>query len=61
MSLMSSSLVLHHCLSFTSQNSVPESSSLGYSPCHSISLRGKRRKVTRVIKEEKKLVAEVFL
>ncbi|ESQ54090.1 hypothetical protein EUTSA_v10025215mg [Eutrema salsugineum] len=49
MSLMSSSMVLCHCLSFNSKNSVPESSSsstssLGYNPCHSISLRGKRRK-----------------
>ncbi|CAH2077401.1 unnamed protein product [Thlaspi arvense] len=45
MSLMSSSMVLCHCLSFTSQNSAPESSSssLGYNPRHSISLRGKRR------------------
>ncbi|KAF3488473.1 hypothetical protein F2Q69_00057783 [Brassica cretica] len=54
MSLMSSSLVLHHCLSFTSQNSVPESSSLGYSPCHSISLQGKTRKVTRETAEFEK-------
>uniref|UniRef100_A0A1J3GVK1 Chloroplast envelope membrane protein n=1 Tax=Noccaea caerulescens TaxID=107243 RepID=A0A1J3GVK1_NOCCA len=47
MSLMSSSMVLCNCLSFTSQNPVPESSSsysLGYNPCYSISLRGKRRK-----------------
>ncbi|KAL1210481.1 Chloroplast envelope membrane protein [Cardamine amara subsp. amara] len=45
MSLMSSSMVLCHCLSFSSQNPVPESSSsLSYKPCDSISLRGKRRK-----------------
>lgn len=40
-------MVLCHCLSFTSQNPVPDSSSpssLGYNPCYSISLRGKRRK-----------------
>ncbi|CAF2147678.1 unnamed protein product [Brassica napus] len=47
MSLMSSSLVLCHCLAFTSQNSVLASSSptsLGYNRFQSISLRGKRRK-----------------
>ncbi|KAF8110821.1 hypothetical protein N665_0078s0015 [Sinapis alba] len=50
MSLMSSSLVLCHCLAFTSQNSVlgSSSSSLGYySRFQSISLRGKRRKGLR--------------
>ncbi|KAG2249732.1 hypothetical protein Bca4012_086901 [Brassica carinata] len=46
MSLMSSSLVLCHCLSFTSQHSVLASSptSLGYNRFQSISLRGERRK-----------------
>nr|BAD44262.1 unknown protein [Arabidopsis thaliana] len=47
MSLMSSSMVLCHCLSFSSQNPDPESSSsslLRYKPCDSISLWGKRRK-----------------
>lgn len=39
-------MVLCHCLSFSSQNPVPESSSsfLRYKPCDSISLWGKRRK-----------------
>ncbi|CAN7108805.1 unnamed protein product [Brassica rapa subsp. narinosa] len=47
MSLMSSSLVLCHCLSFTSQHSVLASSSptsLGYNRFQSISLWGERRK-----------------
>ncbi|KAF2585007.1 hypothetical protein F2Q70_00034170 [Brassica cretica] len=46
MSLMSSSLVLCNCLSFTSQHSVLASSptSLGYNRFQSISFRGKRRK-----------------
>ncbi|VVB17310.1 unnamed protein product [Arabis nemorensis] len=46
MSLMSSSMVLCHCLSFTSQNPVPDSSSssLHHKPCYSISSVGKRRK-----------------
>ncbi|CAN7070238.1 unnamed protein product [Brassica oleracea var. botrytis] len=46
MSLMSSSLVLCNCLSFTSQHSVLASSptSLGYNRFQSISLRGERRK-----------------
>ncbi|KAJ0251787.1 Chloroplast envelope membrane protein [Hirschfeldia incana] len=52
MSLMSSSLVLCHCLAFTSQHSVlgpssSSSSSLGYNRFHSISLRGKRSKKLR--------------
>ncbi|KAG2244981.1 hypothetical protein Bca52824_093167 [Brassica carinata] len=51
MYLMSSSLVLCHCLAFTSQNSVlsssSSSSSLGYNRFQSISLRGERRKGLR--------------
>ncbi|XP_010447624.1 PREDICTED: chloroplast envelope membrane protein [Camelina sativa] len=44
MYLMSSSMVLCHCLSFNSQNPLPESSSLRYKPCEPISLCGNKRR-----------------
>ncbi|KFK29684.1 hypothetical protein AALP_AA7G165300 [Arabis alpina] len=44
MSLMSSSMVLCHCLSFTSQTPESSLSSLYHKPCYSNSLFGKRRK-----------------